>query len=341
MQLPPYENRTSVMLARPMPLWKKDSGTLGFKYSMDIIGDFAIFRHAVDGNAGTFTQGAWTARDLNETVVNEITGASLDSNKITLPAGIFRIKASAPGFVVKCHRIRLWNNTDSSADLLGTSEASGYWSASRLATSCSMIIGYLTLTAAKDFYIQHRCSRTQSVFGLGKSAAFSGVDDVYSIVEIEKIIGGEYAVFCEEQSSGTDGGDIAGETWTTRVLNTTDVNTITGASLSSNKITLPTGTYYIDASAPAFTYGVRKARLRDITGGTTLLNGGSCYAVGDDEGHTQTRSIVSGYFMLSGTKELEIQQWIGASSEQGRDMGVASGFGVNERYSLVEVIKVG
>jgi hypothetical protein len=42
----------------------------------------------------------------------------------------------------------------------------------------------------------------------------------------------------------------AGSAWVTRLLETTVTNTISGASLASNKVTLPAGTYAVAANAP-------------------------------------------------------------------------------------------
>lgn len=49
---------------------------------------------------------------------------------------------------------------------------------------------------------------------------------------------------------GTHGGTFTAGAWRTRDLNTVLTNTISGASLSNNQITLPAGKYYVEASAP-------------------------------------------------------------------------------------------
>jgi hypothetical protein len=54
----------------------------------------------------------------------------------------------------------------------------------------------------------------------------------------------QFAVFEEQQTSGTNGG-TGSNGFNTRLLNTTVANTITGASLGSNQVTLPAGTYDI------------------------------------------------------------------------------------------------
>ena len=57
----------------------------------------------------------------------------------------------------------------------------------------------------------------------------------------------------DEKSSGTSGGNFSSGSYVTRTLNTSLTNEISGASLSSNQITLPSGTYYIQASCMAST----------------------------------------------------------------------------------------
>ncbi len=56
----------------------------------------------------------------------------------------------------------------------------------------------------------------------------------------------------DEKASGSHGGTSVAGSFQTRVLNTSLTNEISGASLSSNQITLPSGTYYINARMPFY-----------------------------------------------------------------------------------------
>ena len=56
----------------------------------------------------------------------------------------------------------------------------------------------------------------------------------------------------DQKPQGTNGGTFTSGAWRTRDLNTVLTNTITGASLADNQITLPAGKYYVEASAPAY-----------------------------------------------------------------------------------------
>ena len=133
---------------------------------------------------GTFTSGSWQQRDLNTIKTNEITGASLSSSNITLPSGTYYIKASTPAVEVSSHKAKLYNITDSSDVIIGTSQHNR--SDNNYATSRSNVIGRFTISGEKVFMIAHRCSATRSNDGFGLACNFSVVE-VYSDVQIWKV----------------------------------------------------------------------------------------------------------------------------------------------------------
>lgn len=130
---------------------------------------------------GTFTNGAWRTRVLNTSVTNEITGASLGSNQITLPSGTYYIEADAPGSGCNGHVAKLRNTTDAADTLIGTAEF-----ASGTSTTRSFVRGRFTIAAQKVFELQHQCGTTVSTVGLG-TAVNVGVVEVYSTVRIWKV----------------------------------------------------------------------------------------------------------------------------------------------------------
>jgi hypothetical protein len=132
---------------------------------------------------GGFTSSAWRTRDLQTTPVNTISGASVGSNQITLPAGTYSILASAPAFKVASHVTRLYNITDSAETIIGTIEQSA---AADTITTRSFINGNFTIAGTKTFEIQHYSSATQATNGFG-SAGGLGVVEVYTSVYIEKV----------------------------------------------------------------------------------------------------------------------------------------------------------
>jgi hypothetical protein len=130
---------------------------------------------------GTFTSGAWRTRDLNTVRVNRVTGASLSSNQITLPAGTYRIFASAPAFNVTQHKLRLYNVTSSVKILDGTSERSVSNTTTR-----SIIIGEFTITVQSALIIEHRCASSLTIDGFGIVSNFSE-PEIYTQVLIQRL----------------------------------------------------------------------------------------------------------------------------------------------------------
>jgi len=137
-------------------------------------------------SGGTFTSGSWQTRTLNTSVTNEISGASLSSNQITLPSGTYFIVATANvGTNVARHTAKLRNVTDSSDTIIGTSE---YTAAD---SNKSIVTGRFTIAAQKTFELQHRCSSTSNVDGFGTNADFSVVQ-VFAEVQIWKVAWNTY-----------------------------------------------------------------------------------------------------------------------------------------------------
>ena len=136
-------------------------------------------------SGGTFNNGAWNTRDLNDVTFNTIAGASLGAsdNRITLPAGTYRIQASAPAYRPSSHQIKLANITDTTDAIIGTSEQMINTGTSQ---SRSFIDDVLILSSEKVFEIQHRNDSNQATNGFGFSADFSVVE-VYTMIMIEKI----------------------------------------------------------------------------------------------------------------------------------------------------------
>ena len=123
-------------------------------------------------------------RTLNTVVSNSIPGASLATDKITLPAGRYKITASAPGYFCDRHRIRFLNVTDTTVVLVGTSE---FVAGSVSATTRSLITGVFTITATKDFNITHHTQTSIAGNGLGVQTVTDALVEVYTTVMIEKI----------------------------------------------------------------------------------------------------------------------------------------------------------
>lgn len=149
----------------------------------------------------------------------------------------------------------------------------------------------------------------------------------------------------DQKTSGTAGGTPTAGAWNRRTLNSIVMNTITGASLSSNIITLPAGTYFVEATAPAVgdtgsaTNQRHKVAIRKTDGSVLALGTSECVQLAGSSTIIQTRSKVEGRLILSVQTDIELSQWFTTTTSYA--MGVATGIaGVNEVYSEIRIWKV-
>jgi len=157
------------------------SGLLG-------VGEFGLLHvrdeKPANTQGGTFTSGDWRTRDLTTVVTNEIAGASLSSNQITLPAGTYDVLAFAQGLRVNQHKTRLRDITNA-VDLLIGSSAFADTGAGAPGTE-SYVSGRFTITATTVIELQHRCITTVSTFGFGSNTNV-GVIEIYADIVIRRI----------------------------------------------------------------------------------------------------------------------------------------------------------
>lgn len=146
-------------------------------------GQYLQDKKALGVSGGTFTDGAWRTRDLNDAPqsIGGGVGLTLASNQFTLLAGFYIIRGSAPGFYVAAHQTRIQNITDAVTAILGTSE----YMASGNTQSRSHFHGIIGIGATKTFEVQHRCSATRAPNGFGAEGSFG--DEIYTILEILRL----------------------------------------------------------------------------------------------------------------------------------------------------------
>lgn len=140
----------------------------------------------------------------------------------------------------------------------------------------------------------------------------------------------------DQKAAGTAGGSFTSGAWRTRALNTVVLNEVSGASLASNQITLPAGTYYVEARAPAHATRQHQCKLRNVTDSVDILIGSSQY---NDTIDQTTTSDLSGRFTIAATKVIELQHQAALTANTD-GFGVAANLGVTEIYSEVKLFKV-
>ncbi len=137
---------------------------------------------AAGTSGGGCTLSTWNVRALSTEVVDTGNHASIASNQITLSAGTYRVRASAPAFKAESHRIRLRNVTDGTTVAVG---GGAYCSSVDNTTTHSHLSGRFTIAASKALELQHHTGATQAGNGLGVGSS-SGEVEVYAEIEFWK-----------------------------------------------------------------------------------------------------------------------------------------------------------
>ena len=133
-------------------------------------------------DGGTATSGSLQTRPLNTVNYNGITGASLASNAVTLPAGNYFVNAIGSAFAVNQFRYILRNTTASTNLVLGTpGEAGGI-------EIIGNLLGQFTLSVTSTVELQMYCNTTRGGDGMGTNGGGlpAGVNSVYTIMQITK-----------------------------------------------------------------------------------------------------------------------------------------------------------
>ena len=133
-----------------------------------------------NGTAGGTNIAGVNIRDLNTIKTNEITGASVSSNQITLPAGTYYIDGSAPTYRTGYGHVYLYNVTDSANEIYGYNDyANPTDGASR-----SHVIGRFTIASQKVFELRHYAHTAFATYGLGLFMNYNSLPSTYAEVQI-------------------------------------------------------------------------------------------------------------------------------------------------------------
>lgn len=142
----------------------------------------------------------------------------------------------------------------------------------------------------------------------------------------------------ETQPVGTEGGTFTSGAYRTRTLNTLARNDGALASLSSNQVTLPAGTYMVLAFAPACQVTRHKLRLYDATNAAVLVMGQSHQSYSSVI--VSLSAVLAGTFTLEAEAAVELQHYCSNTfATYGFGRAVSGSWG-DEVYSVVNFVKV-
>jgi len=166
--------------------------------------------------------------------------------------------------------------------------------------------------------------------------AFYGIIDRNNGVQA---LGTPLGIWNQKVADTVTGGTATAGSAQTRVLNNEKFNNITGASLSSNQITLPVGTYDIEAKAPAYKVGEHQAQLFNITLAGIAVEGSTEFSSTADD--VQTNSLVWDRLVFTTITVLELRHNVQTTRMgDGFGQGDSANFGTSNIYSEVRVRQV-
>lgn len=148
-----------------------------------------------------------------------------------------------------------------------------------------------------------------------------------------RYVGIGYMLVQDQKPNGTSGGASVVGTQT-RDLNTVVVNTIAGASLATNQITLPSGTYRVKARTPIGSANGNQSLFVNITDTITYFGSSN-----DGETLINSHSFLECRFSIASAKVFELQHWIFNAIGDGLGYPSITGISSNEIYSSVEIFK--
>jgi hypothetical protein len=125
----------------------------------------------------------WVTRTINNAHTNNISGASLAANTVTLPAGTYKVTGYQFFFSTAQSRGRVYNTTDSVSVVVSSSAYASGSSGSGLA----LYDGVFTIAAPKDFVIQYWVVGTSGGSSDLGIASGTGDTEVYADIIFEKI----------------------------------------------------------------------------------------------------------------------------------------------------------
>ena len=137
-------------------------------------------------DGGTFSDGGWRVRDINNTAAVDTDGIvsfnASHNQAFILSAGTYFIRWSAPAYRVSKHQSVLYKES-------GTQTIYAYGSSERTSNGTAVVNRSFgqwrgTITYNIHFQIRHQCATTYSTSGFGLAGDFG--TEVYTMVEIFK-----------------------------------------------------------------------------------------------------------------------------------------------------------
>ncbi|MBL0058282.1 MAG: hypothetical protein IPP35_04050 [Elusimicrobia bacterium] len=149
-----------------------------------------------------------------------------------------------------------------------------------------------------------------------------------------------YMAVADVKAASADGGTATNGLFRNRALNTVLTNTIPGASLASDQITLPPGTYDVEWESPFYRVGRVVTRFTTRSGDSVTVVGNTAFS-NDRDDFADTKSSGFGRFTLTATSVFEVQ-YLTMNSTGGWGLGLSHSLGTSAPsiYTTVRIWKI-
>lgn len=158
----------------------EDTDLIHKKYLDDRIAQYVKVSDVKDNaDGGASTSATWHTRTLNTEDSDTQSLCSLAANQITLAAGTYRCRITAPAYNGQSHHLRLYNDTGEAVLLQGSV---GYCGTGNNTVD---LVGVFTVEAGQALEVQHYITIGVGTTGLGRKV---GTDNsIYAVAEFWKI----------------------------------------------------------------------------------------------------------------------------------------------------------
>lgn len=165
---------------------------------------------------------------------------------------------------------------------------------------------------------------TLAGFGITDAQTSAQVDDKLATLVVSHVV-----------AQNTSVAGIVGVN--TRPLNTVDRNTISGASLASNQVTLPAGTYLISGWATCAGNAIKNYLYNITAGAVALLGSGDINAGGGADNH---QGDITGVITLAAPAVLEVRHSISSVSSTAYALGRPVNLIGSEVYASITIRRI-
>lgn len=238
----------------------------------------------------------------------------------------------------------IWSGNGNYVGVTGSATITGFTAAPQAGAKRRLLItASMAITAGTNLIVKGVASGVTSLLVAGDEVEVVAETTTRFRVTLFKadgssLVGAAFLQAQDQKATGTAAGSAAVGAEVVRNLTVATANTITGAGLSANRITLPQGVYDIFASAPSKNNMGSRLSIWNVTDNTRAIVGQSNFS---GDGTVGLMVTASGRISISSAKDFEFRHYFAGSNTSADNLGSAvSQTGVPEIYLSVEVRKI-